>query len=227
MAYGGYSEGELAFLLSLRERDVEGEDGELELRSGLGHITADGEFARSVSGEIPIPLYVRWSEVHRARARVEADETRITDAAEKSLALDLRLQGYREREIADLLSVSQVTANRRWHAALNAIAEELGGIVAPEHASSTIPACLHCGTNPRARLPARSWRSASGRRMHSPARTSSLCESCLEDARLRRLAQDVRRADLRPEPDLSGEDETSRDDAPEPEPAWPLLSAAA
>lgn len=225
MALAGYREGELAFLLSLSALDVELDDG--ELRSCLGHVTADGDFAPSAHGEIPIPLYVRWCEVKRARARVEADRDRIIKAAEASLALDMRLQGYREREIAEALAISTPTAHRRWHALLDTIADELGGTIADEQASSTIPACLRCGEAPRARIPARTWRSASGRRMETAERQSSLCEPCLENARLKRLAQDVRRADLRAEPELSDEVEPPPDDATDHDPAWKLLSAAA
>lgn len=226
MAYGGYTLGEIAWLMSLRFVGEHSDDIDVgTFRDSLAQVTPDGEHASSSSADLdPIPAYARYAEVDRARRRVVRDD--VARAAQETLALELRLQGLREGEIAEILSVSTPTAHRRWHALLDAIAAELGGTVEFEEAMSVVPACLRCGANARARIPARTWRSASGRRMQVDERQSSLCEACLEDARLKRLAKDVRRADLRAEPDLS-DDETSPDDAPDPEPAWHSLSVAA
>lgn len=174
----------MAFLLSLSETDVLAG----AFRSQLAQVTPDGDFAPAAQAEIdPIPTYARWCEVRRARARVEAGNGRVELAAQETLALELRIRGLMEREIAEILSVSTPTAHRRWRALLEEITAELGA--APELASpaSRIPACLLCGQRPRARLAARRRRVYGGWKVLAPEKQSSLCRECTPQDRLHLL----------------------------------------
>lgn len=169
LSTGGYTVGEIVFLLSLDSDEAVEEDS--RFRSCLAQITPDGELAPSTSAEYdPVPTFARWSEVHGARYRVM--KSKLGEAV-----LELRLAGYTERELAPVLGISQPTVHRHFRARLAEIIVELGGVVELDERTSSVPACLLCAQRPRARLAARTMKVA-GRKRLIAERQSSLCRDC-------------------------------------------------
>jgi hypothetical protein len=181
---GGYTVGEVVFLLGLTERQALSEDA--VFRSCLANVNQDGFSPSTAHTEWdPIPTYARWSEVHRARLRA------IPEGLELDRAIvDLRARGFTEREIGEQLDVSQPTVHRHFRARLRAIIDELGGVLEPEDRTSIVSACMVCGARPRARLAA-VVRKRSGRAPKEvrPERYSSLCVDCTPAERLHLLVQ--------------------------------------
>jgi hypothetical protein len=179
LSSGGYTVGEVVFLLGLTEHQALGEDA--VFRSCLADVTEDGHSASTSHAEWdPVPTYARWSEVRRARAR--AAQSKL-DAA----IVDLRARGYTEREIGEQLDVSQPTVHRHFRARLREIIAELGGVLEPEERTSTVSACLVCAQRPRTRLAAVRRRVRGGWKTVTPERYSSLCVECTPPERLHLL----------------------------------------
>lgn len=181
MSIGGYTVGELVFLLSLSVEEALAESE--RFRSCLAQVTADGDLAPAAPAELdPIPTFARWSEVRRARFRVVKGRL-------EAQVIDLRLAGFTEREVAEQLGISDTTVHRQFRARLDDIIELLGGVVAREddERTSMVPACMVCAARPRARLAARRRRVRGGWKVLTPERLSSLCRECTPEERRDRL----------------------------------------
>jgi DNA-binding transcriptional ArsR family regulator len=179
LSSGGYTVGEVVFLLGLTEHQALGEDA--SFRSCLADVTEDGHSSSTSHAEFdPVPTYARWSEVQRARARVAQSKL-------DSAIVGMRAQGFTEREISEQLDVSQPTVHRHFRARLNEIVAELGGVLAPEDRTSTVSACLLCAQRPRTRLAAVRRRVRGGWKILAPERYSSLCVQCTPPERLHLL----------------------------------------
>lgn len=124
---GVYTRKEVELLLSIKEREArEADEGATEL--GVGEL----------------PLVVRWHDVHTARRRV------IMAKREQEM-IQLRAQGYEEREIAELVGLHRSTVNRAFRASVDETLAVLGGERGVGDAVSRPSACLACGARPRAR----------------------------------------------------------------------------
>lgn len=180
LSLGGYTVGEVVFLLGLTEHQALSEDA--VFRSCLADITEDGHSSSTSHAEFdPVPTYARWSEVHRARLRA------IPEAIDRRI-VDMRARGFTEREISQRLDVSQPTVHRHFRARLRDVIAELGGVVEPEDTTSVIPMCLLCGQRPRAVL-ARVTRKRRGMapKVLLEERHSSVCVECTAPERLHLL----------------------------------------
>jgi hypothetical protein len=175
-----YTRGRVAFLLSLAHRDAIDEDACQP--DSLSRCTQDGPGSPTTHAEWdPLFAIAEWNDVRAAKERV-LERGRM---AEAELALELRVHGHTNGEIAELLRSSAATAWRRAGALLEMILDELGGEAEPPApAKSQVEACLICALRPRARLRAR-YRYVRGRGkvVSRPERQSALCEVCLPEAR--------------------------------------------
>jgi hypothetical protein len=168
-----YSHSEVVFLLSLPARLLHTHFIDADVRSCS---TNWGQFSTSAGEEQPLPLVVRWHDVHLARHRVRA-----ALSAEHDRAVELRVNGATEEEVADRLDVSEATARRRFISTIDAILAELGGELVDTEAPSKPSACLECGQRPRCRVVTYGPKLRGKPRPRSE-RQAALCTECLAAA---------------------------------------------
>jgi hypothetical protein len=139
---GWYTRREVAFLLSLSERDAREHDECIASCAASWGATATSPSA----DEHTLPIYLRWLDVRRARAVALA-----AASAEHAQIAQLRVNGRTEQQIAAWLNMSDSTVRRRFTGTLDGILEALGGELAETEAAPRVPLCLICAARPRAR----------------------------------------------------------------------------
>jgi hypothetical protein len=136
-----YSRREVAWLLSLKEHEARQHDECLPSCA-----VTWGKTDASTNEGTPLPTYLRWLDVQRARSAALA-----TMSAEHDLVTQLRVNCHTEQGIATLVGTSDSTVRRRFTSTLDAIMLALGGEIVEDEAQPHIPLCLTCGQRPRAR----------------------------------------------------------------------------
>jgi hypothetical protein len=137
-----YARLEVAFLLSLSERDAREHDECIASCAAGWGATATSPSA----GEDTLPLGLRWRDVQLARKAALA-----SISAEHDLVTQLRISGHTEERIAAIVGTSDSTVRRRFASTLDSIMLALGGELADDEAQPRVSLCLICGDRPRAR----------------------------------------------------------------------------
>lgn len=173
--YGGYTRNEIAFLLSLEDYDA-AITYATRIVSSLGKLTNEQSHLASSSEDGEVPLLVRWSEVHAAKGRIEANKEHLA-------LMQLRLQGHSEDEVAELMGIGRRTVGRRMRATMREILEILGTEVESPLKLDHVDLCLACAENPRGRTTSRTrvWTGVRWK-TNTRERRSSLCAGCLGTA---------------------------------------------
>jgi hypothetical protein len=177
-----YGPGEILFLLSLTHADAL----DLDAYPSVPSYSADGQpLGGNQEDGPPLPVVVRWHDVHQARAQFITERERLH-------VIDSRLRGNTEQETAKLTGLSQPTVNRRMTAVLAQLQHVLNldstddALDAADH----IDLCLICGGGPRVRLDAVKRRIKGGWKTTVDARRSSVCGGCLKG--VDKLGNDLR-----------------------------------
>jgi hypothetical protein len=169
-----YTVAEVAFLLALSHEDAI--DISVAWSDSLAKCTHDGPAAPTTSEDWDPPMLIaRWHDVQAAKRRAQIGKLRLE-------ILRLRVAGYTELEVAQLVGLGKKTAARRFRASLDEILEELGGVATNVDApTSSVPACMSCATRPRTRRTRMVVRLRGTRyRRVLEEGQSSLCAPCLE-----------------------------------------------
>jgi hypothetical protein len=124
----------------------------------------------------PLPLILRWHDVHAARDRVRA-----MLSAEHDRITQRRVGGETGIALAARLGVSEPTVIRKLRSTLDAILDELGGELLEAEAPSRPAACLVCGERPRTRVVTYGPK-IRGKPRPRLERPSALCAPCLAAA---------------------------------------------
>jgi hypothetical protein len=183
----GYTRNEVAFLLSLSHDEAV--EQTFPMGSSLRKLSDETEGHGFCAEDHDVALIARWAEINQAARRVRLNK--------ESIALtQLRLQGYSDEEVAGMLGLGRRTVGRRWRATLQEILDLLGGEhEGVERALDHIDMCLKCGERPRGRATRRTRLWLNERwRWKVVERPSSMCTVCLEEARERREASELRAA---------------------------------
>jgi hypothetical protein len=167
---GLYSEGEVAWLMSISRRDAIGFDA--YPRSQVARFSPGGHAHTAVDPTIsPVPTIARWHDVRAARERV------VTDHRDRILIF-LRTLEFTEREVAEFFELSKSAIHQRFRARFDDILAVLGGAATPPERTSQVSACMRCGERPRVRVAARRRRVRGGWFTIAPERLGSLCWEC-------------------------------------------------
>lgn len=163
-----YTRGEVTYLLSLSHTDA-------VLGSTIYAALAGDSDGRQGQdfGDHDVPLIARWAEVHRARGRI------VTEKRDLAMT-QLRLQGYTEDEIAEVMQVSRRTVGRSWRATIAEVLAALGGEREVTERLDHVDLCLGCGERPRTRVMRRvRVLTQNGWRWQVRDSPSSRCRQCL------------------------------------------------
>lgn len=177
MAVGGYTMGEVVWLLSLSADDARKHDQ--GLGSTLAGATSTGPSSGSSDGP-DLPAIVRWHDVQAARNRV------VIEKRDQEI-VKYRTAGMTEEEIAIKVELDQSTVNRRFRAKLREILAVLGPLETEDQVLPYPNACLSCAARPRAR--ARSVRADENGWWEAlnDERELALCAVCLPPGSRQRL----------------------------------------
>ncbi len=149
MPAGGYTRGEVVYLLSLTHSDAVSEDARQP--DSLARTSPEGPGAPTAHEEWdPVFTVARWHDVQAARRRALERKMTAANADPRQLKLELiilelRSRGWTEEEIAQRAGLAQQSVSRKARATLAEIVAELGGETTFGERTSSPPVCWTCG----------------------------------------------------------------------------------